>query len=160
MVAEHRHRVQVVDRDVEEPLHLRRVRADAGYGALSHRQVDQMDQGEGVEGEVFSLRLRLGGASAVGDEDDLLDVVARLLDKSMVTASPNGRLRLLRTVREYASELLAGDQEAVRGRHGLVDLAGLAVAGAVLGGVLLEGGGLRKATARNAAGCSRMKLFP
>jgi cysteinyl-tRNA synthetase len=27
-----------------------RVRSDAGYGSLSHRQVDDMDQGEGVEG--------------------------------------------------------------------------------------------------------------
>ena len=27
-----------------------RVRSDAGYGALSHRAVDEMDQGEGVEG--------------------------------------------------------------------------------------------------------------
>jgi cysteinyl-tRNA synthetase len=27
-----------------------RVRSDAGYGALSHRDVDQMDQGEGIEG--------------------------------------------------------------------------------------------------------------
>jgi cysteinyl-tRNA synthetase len=27
-----------------------RVRSDAGYGSLSHRQIDDMDQGEGVEG--------------------------------------------------------------------------------------------------------------
>src|SRR5919204_1912932 len=27
-----------------------RVRSDSGYGALSHRAIDDMDQGEGVEG--------------------------------------------------------------------------------------------------------------
>jgi predicted ATPase len=52
-----------------------------------------------------------------------LDVFARLVDKSVVTASesPRGRTRylLLETVREYAHELLvaAGELDAARGRH-------------------------------------------
>jgi predicted ATPase/DNA-binding CsgD family transcriptional regulator len=52
-----------------------------------------------------------------------LDVFARLVDKSVVSASesPRGRTRyrLLETVREYAHELLvaAGELDAARGRH-------------------------------------------
>jgi len=61
-------------------------------------------------------------AGGVVAEDDVLDVVGRLVDKSLVEidlAHVNARYRLLQIVREYASEQLAhsGELELLRDRH-------------------------------------------
>jgi len=53
-------------------------------------------------------------------ETDVLDLLARLVEKSLVTLDPdNGRYRLLETVRQYAQERLVGvnDEVAVRDKH-------------------------------------------
>jgi predicted ATPase/DNA-binding SARP family transcriptional activator len=54
-------------------------------------------------------------------DEDVVDVLSRLVDKSLVVADGSGRLSMLDTVREYAEERLgaaAGDRAAeVRGRH-------------------------------------------
>jgi DNA-binding CsgD family transcriptional regulator len=68
---------------------------------------------------------------AAGDVDaaDVLDVVASLVDKSLVQLEPGGppaRYRLLDTVRHYAAERLSGgdpgDERATRDRHAAVFL--------------------------------------
>ncbi len=50
---------------------------------------------------------------------DVLDIVARLVDKSLVAAGNTGRLSMLETIRDYAAELLAARPAAapVRDRH-------------------------------------------
>jgi len=83
---------------------------------------------EPAEQQVFrSLSVFVGGFDADAGRSVApgltLDVLARLVDKSLVTPvqSPGGgtRYRLLETVREYAHDLLveAGELEAARGRH-------------------------------------------
>ncbi len=62
------------------------------------------------------------GAPAGGDEVEVVDLLTRLVDKSLVTVDPQGvdvRYRLLETVRQYAREKLvdAGDADAVQRRH-------------------------------------------
>lgn len=57
-----------------------------------------------------------------GDSRDIIDVIASLVDKSLVTADSEQadvRYRLLETVRAYAAERLAeaGEQDAVRSTH-------------------------------------------
>jgi predicted ATPase/DNA-binding NarL/FixJ family response regulator len=101
------------------PAHHRTVRAAVEW---SHRLLD------GAEKEAFrSLAVFVGGfdadaARAVAPGLSV-DVLARLVDKSLVAvaASARGktRYRLLETVREYASELLAdaGGLDAARDRH-------------------------------------------
>jgi non-specific serine/threonine protein kinase len=51
--------------------------------------------------------------------DDLLDLLASLVDQSLVQQDVGGRFRLLETVREYALERLhaAGEQSATADRH-------------------------------------------
>ena len=54
--------------------------------------------------------------------DDVLDVVSRLVDRSLVQVEekgPSARYRLLETIRQYASERLteSGERDAVRARH-------------------------------------------
>ena len=57
---------------------------------------------------VFAGGWTLAAAEAVcTTEGDVLEVLARLVDKSLVSADHNGRLFLLDTVREYAAERLA-----------------------------------------------------
>jgi predicted ATPase len=61
-------------------------------------------------------------ADGVIDAADVLDLLARLVDKSFVVVEPQAatvRYRLLDTVREYGLERLreAGEEEAVRERH-------------------------------------------
>lgn len=76
---------------------------------------DLLDEDEAevlVQLSVFAGGWNLEAADAVCPHDDLLDILARLLDKSMITAGSAGRLRMLRTVREYAGELLAADDAA------------------------------------------------
>jgi tetratricopeptide (TPR) repeat protein len=75
---------------------------------------------------VFPQDFDLEAATVVAGDDadpiDVLDLLARLIDKSLVV--PDGmadtaRYRLLETVRQYAAEKLgaAGEADATRGRH-------------------------------------------
>lgn len=62
------------------------------------------------------------GVPAGGDEVEVVDILTRLVDKSLVTVDPQGadvRYRLLETVRQYSREKLvdAGDADAVQRRH-------------------------------------------
>ena len=76
---------------------------------------------------VFTGGWSLEGASEVardaGDEFEVLDLLSRLVDKSLVLAEPRGgerlRFRMLDTVRQYALERLraAGEERAARLRH-------------------------------------------
>ena len=76
---------------------------------------------------VFAGGWTLEATEAVGsgsglDEDDVLDLLSRLVDKSLVVAESSddrARYRLLEVVRQYASEKLAarGEERAVRQRH-------------------------------------------
>jgi predicted ATPase/DNA-binding CsgD family transcriptional regulator len=101
------------------PAHHRTVRATVEW---SHQLLD------GTEQEAFrSLAVFAGGFDAAAAQAVApalsLGVLARLVDKSLVTRqeSPRGRTRyrLLETVREYASEQLAAADErpAARERH-------------------------------------------
>ncbi|HET6743566.1 MAG TPA: LuxR C-terminal-related transcriptional regulator [Kribbella sp.] len=64
---------------------------------------------------VFSGGFTLSAVQAVAEEPAVLDLLARLVDKSLVVAE-SGRYRLLETIREYAGTRLAGDDGA-RDRH-------------------------------------------
>ena len=74
---------------------------------------------------VFPAGLTPASAAAVCggdalDEHEIADVLASLLDKSLLQRVGDGdRLRMLETIREYGSERLAerGELEAVRARH-------------------------------------------
>jgi predicted ATPase len=76
---------------------------------------------------IFVNGFTLEGATAVGsgeelDELDLFDVLASLVDKSLVVAEPQGdavRYRLLESTRAYALEKLAaaGERELLADRH-------------------------------------------
>ncbi len=74
---------------------------------------------------VFAGGWTLEAAEAVGaageiEAADVLDLLARLVEKSLVIADiDGGRYRMLETVRQYALERLreAGDEEATRARH-------------------------------------------
>ena len=101
------------------PPHHRTVRAAVEW---SHQLLDPAEQ------EAFrSLAVFVGGFDADAATSVVpglsLDVHARLVDKSLVAVieTPRGqtRYRLLETVREYASELLAeaGELDAARARH-------------------------------------------
>ncbi|MGR4065294.1 MAG: ATP-binding protein [Vulcanimicrobiaceae bacterium] len=76
---------------------------------------------------IFANGFTLEGAVAVGsgedlDELDVFDVLASLVDKSLVLAETDGdslRYRLLESTRAYALEKLshAGERDAIAGRH-------------------------------------------
>jgi len=74
---------------------------------------------------VFTGGWTLEAAEAVGaggdvQAGDVVDLLTRLVDKSLVAMDASGeRYRLLDTVRQYAQELLvaSGEDDAVRGRH-------------------------------------------
>ncbi len=78
---------------------------------------------------VFAGGFELGGAEAVCggqwiDPSDVLDVLTRLLDKSLVVSEERTaevRFRLLEPIRQYASERLAARSESatIRDRHAL-----------------------------------------
>ncbi|HEX2272683.1 MAG TPA: tetratricopeptide repeat protein, partial [Acidimicrobiales bacterium] len=81
---------------------------------------------------VFTGSFGLTAAEAVGvggdvHEDEVLHVLARLVDRSLVVFEPGAdvRYRMLETVREYARERLAraGEVEAVERRHAAYFLA-------------------------------------
>ena len=77
---------------------------------------------------VFAGGWTLEAAEAVGpgarvEADEVLDVLTRLADRSLVVAEAHGdgtaRYRLLETLRQYAQQKLAasGEEDAARGRH-------------------------------------------
>ncbi|MGQ0624674.1 MAG: ATP-binding protein, partial [Sporichthyaceae bacterium] len=75
---------------------------------------------------VFPQHFDLEAATAVAGDDtdpiDVLDLLARLIDKSLVACegmAEAARYRLLETVRQYAAEKLgaAGETDALGGRH-------------------------------------------
>lgn len=71
---------------------------------------------------VFAGGWMLEAAQAVVPDQDVLDLLARLVDKSLVLAEERGdrvRYRMLEPVRQYARERLeqTGDADAVRRRH-------------------------------------------
>jgi predicted ATPase/class 3 adenylate cyclase len=77
-----------------------------------------------------------GGQPSPIQRDDVLDLLLRLVDKSLVVAEPSdegeSRYRLLETLRQYALEKLAatGETERVRARHAAHYLAFAEQAGA------------------------------
>ncbi|HEV3171271.1 MAG TPA: hypothetical protein VGZ32_13055 [Actinocrinis sp.] len=77
---------------------------------------------EDVEQVVGGRGAGLGGVVSDGPFLDVLDVLDRLVVKSLVVAAPRGgemRYRLLETIREYARERLveSGRERSVRDRH-------------------------------------------
>src|SRR5918995_4104419 len=77
---------------------------------------------------ITSALWTLEAAEAVGvgggiDEEDMLDLLGRVVDKSLVLAEASGegrvRYRMLELVRQYAWERLqmSGDAGEVQGRH-------------------------------------------
>jgi predicted ATPase/DNA-binding CsgD family transcriptional regulator len=77
----------------------------------------------------FDLAAAEQVASDDGRPDEILDVIAALVDKSLIQLEPVGpsvRYRLLETVRRYAAERLrergSDDEQATRGRHATVFL--------------------------------------
>jgi predicted ATPase/DNA-binding SARP family transcriptional activator len=82
---------------------------------------------------VFAGGFALGAVEAVCvgedlEEDEVLDLLSHLVDKSLVVVQERGgeaRYRLLETVRQYGWEKLkeAGEEEAVRRRHAMFFLA-------------------------------------
>jgi predicted ATPase len=93
----------------------------------SHDLLDERERTLFRRLAIFVDGFTLEGAVAVGsgadlDELDLFDVLASLVDKSLVLAEPHGdalRYRLLESTRAYASEKLedAGESDLVAGRH-------------------------------------------
>jgi predicted ATPase/DNA-binding SARP family transcriptional activator len=74
----------------------------------------------------MTLSIFAGGATLDSVEavcglppEDVLDVLAALVDKSLVIASDDGRYRMLETIRAYGMERLAetGDEQRVRRAH-------------------------------------------
>jgi len=114
-------------RPVADPRHQAlRAAMDWSYDLLS-------EQERQVLGElaVFSGSFGLAQVAVVcsaGDRAAALDVVDRLVGKSLVAAEPGEdgtRYRLLETVRQYAADRLAetGEAEAARRRHALAFLS-------------------------------------
>ena len=93
----------------------------------SHDLLDEMDKTLFRRLGVFTGGFSLDAARAICageglDEDDVLDALGRLVDKSLVVVDDHGgeaRYRLLETVRQYADVRLhaAGETAATRDRH-------------------------------------------
>lgn len=98
--------------------------------AWSHELLDEAEQELFGRLSVFVGSWTLEAAEVVGagdgaEEGEVLDLLSRLVDKSLVIAAAESdgasRYRLLETVRQYASGKLGsgGEKEAVRQRHAL-----------------------------------------
>jgi predicted ATPase/class 3 adenylate cyclase/DNA-binding CsgD family transcriptional regulator len=93
----------------------------------SHDLLDNIDKALFRRLAVFTGGFTLDGARAVCtgegvDEDEVLDALGRLVDKSLVLVDDHGgeaRYRLLETVRQYAHDRLqaAGETATTRDRH-------------------------------------------
>ena len=93
----------------------------------SHDLLDERERALFRRLGIFVNGFTLEGAVAVGsgedlDELDVFDVLASLVDKSLVLAEPDGdavRYRLLESTRAYALEKLddAGERDLIAGRH-------------------------------------------
>ena len=93
----------------------------------SHDLLDERERALFRRAAVFVNGFTLEGAVAVGsgenlDEFDVLDVIASLVDKSLVLAEPGGdalRYRLLESTRAYAAEKLAeaAEREVLANKH-------------------------------------------
>jgi non-specific serine/threonine protein kinase len=104
----------------------RTLRATIGW---SHELLSEEERALFRRLSVFADGFALGAAEAVCpgedlEEDEVLDLLSRLVDKSLVLARERGgemRYRLLETVRHYGREKLeaAGEAEEVRRRHAL-----------------------------------------
>ena len=96
----------------------------------SHELLDEPERELFGRLSVFAGGLTLEAAEAVGagggiEEGEVLDLLSRLVDKSLVVTGADGdgasRYRLLETVRQYASGKLEseGEEENARQRHAL-----------------------------------------
>jgi predicted ATPase/DNA-binding CsgD family transcriptional regulator len=93
----------------------------------SHELLDAREQRLFRRLSIFANGFTLKAASAVGgdsdlDQFDVFDLLASLVDKSLVMADPSGdsmRYHLLESTRAYADEKLAaaGEREALASRH-------------------------------------------
>ncbi len=100
----------------------------------SHELLDEAERAVFRRLSVFAGGFTLGAAERVCagggiEEDDVLDLLTRLIDKSLVSVAEHSgtvaRYRLLETVRQYAWEKLAGSEETdgVGARHALFFVA-------------------------------------
>jgi predicted ATPase/DNA-binding XRE family transcriptional regulator len=90
--------------------------------AWSHDLLGAVEKTRFVQLSVFAGGFTLDAAEAVCEDEDVLSAVASLVDKSLVVVDrecTEPRYRLLDTVREFASELLAAspELEPARRRH-------------------------------------------
>ena len=108
-------------RQVAVPRHQTlRATMDWSYDLLSERE-QQTLRGLSVFAGSFTLEA-CGRVCTDGDEGQALDLIGRLVDRSLLIAEPseNGsRYRLLETVRQFAAERLvaAGELESTRSAH-------------------------------------------
>src|SRR5215217_7351837 len=110
---------------------VRRHRTLRGTLEWSHELLSEPEQKLFGRLSVFAGGWTIEAAEAVGvgegiDEGDVLDLLSRLVDKSLVVAEAGAkqeegalRYRMLEPVRQYASERLeeSGEADAVRSRH-------------------------------------------
>ena len=96
-----------------------RAAVDWSYGLLSPEEKDLF-----IQLSVFAGGFELAAAEGVADgtSGDVLSILTRLVDKSLVVAEPGAarqtRYRMLDTIREYAFEKLHdGDEAEIRRRH-------------------------------------------
>jgi predicted ATPase/DNA-binding CsgD family transcriptional regulator len=93
----------------------------------SHDLLDEREQRLFRRLSIFANGFTLDAASAVGGDDDLdpfevFDLLASLVDKSLVVADPHGeslRYRFLESTRVYSAEKLvaAGERDVLASRH-------------------------------------------
>jgi predicted ATPase/DNA-binding SARP family transcriptional activator len=91
-----------------------RAAVDWSYGLLDDRQRRLFDRLA-----VFAGGFTVDAAEAVSGEPEAAEVLARLVDKSLVAVDPDDRYRMLESLRAYGSERLAesGAAAEVRDRH-------------------------------------------
>ncbi|HEV2779720.1 MAG TPA: BTAD domain-containing putative transcriptional regulator, partial [Actinophytocola sp.] len=91
-----------------------RAAVDWSYGLLDARQRRMFDQLA-----VFAGGFTVEAAEAVHAEPGAAEVLAQLVEKSLVAVDPDGRYRMLESLRAYGCERLAasGAEAAVRDRH-------------------------------------------